>query len=675
MRFSRIYVLAAAMASPMMFAQECAPAVGGDAQQEQAAAAYPLHEAAARGDVDACRRILWKEVYDMNVDRQDAEGRTALHMAAAHDQEAVCTLLLRYGANAFAHDAKGRTPVMLAAENGAVKACVPLLLMGALDDSDRLLSCKSPVQIALEHEHAQTLYLLLTSISPKFLEHIEKLAAPGKLVTELKPYRDALQRARNAENSSSSGSNWGKLALHYWECINGRRGFAELPCIPLLAELNPGALSVETLRGMVRAGADMEATLPTGSSPQTALEMAVKRADVQLCAALLEAGANPNRRDKFGRTPLHELPFREESAELARLLIQAGADPNAEDDDHITPFRRNLQMGDIYLNIRRELAAGPIKVRGEEPLALAAALNDTETCERLIQEGADVNAVSRQGGKTPLQWAAILGNVELIHKLLAAGANPYTKGHTVLCAAAGANQVASCAALLDAGVSPICEQYGWTEPVLHQAARMGAHQVCKLLLERGMDPNALDRGARTALMIAADHGQHRERICEQLLAAGARADLAAKDGTTALHNAAGCVFWYSDTLVRKLLAAGADVNATNQWYDTPLHLAVRIGSVQACRTLLEAGAEPSLSIRSVAKVTGDGHIMRDSRDLPKRLEIGVTPLEFARALAKDRSYQRGDSKCDRQGVLSLLEEYAAKVESKAAEAEATEPQE
>ena len=653
----------AAMSASVVIAQESAPAASEAAKPEQAVAAYPLHEAAARGDVEACRRIL-RENESMDLNRRDVEGRTALHVAAAHDHEEICTLLLRNGAYAFAEDDRGRTPVMLAAESGAEKACVPLMLMGALGNPDDLSKCMRPVRMALEREHAQTLYLLLTSISPKFLEHIEKLATPGTPVPAMPLYRDALQRARNQWDKEGDAytpnCSWGKLALHYWECINGRSTLKDLPCIPMLAAMKPDVLSTAALREMVQAGADIEAVMPSDNTPRTALEIAVVNADVRLCAMLLEVGADPMHRNRFGKTPLHQLPSSEASVELARLLLQAGADPNAEDDNHFTPFWNNLRHGELYLNIRRELAAGPIKVQVEEPLVLAASLNYTDTCERLIQEGADVNAVWKKRYMTPLYWAAVIGNVELMHMLLKAGANPSTEEFSVFCEAAAVNNVESCAALLDAGVSPVHETRGWTTTALHRAAGAKAYQVCKMLLEKGMDPNVLDRDNRTPLMVVAGEGQRGERICDLLLAAGARAELADKDGTTALHEATRSMsMLYSDTLVCKLLAAGADVNATNKWYDTPLHCAVQSGNVQACRTLLEAGADLSLSVRSIAKVTKEGHIMWNSRDLPKRLEIGSTPLELARAFLKyGRSYSQ---------LLSVLEEYATKAENKPAE--------
>jgi ankyrin repeat protein len=78
---------------------------------------------------------------------------------------------------------------------------------------------------------------------------------------------------------------------------------------------------------------------------------------------------------------------------------------------------------------------------------------------------------------------------------------------------------------------------------------------------------------------------------EALLARDARAVAAerAADGTTALHWA---VYHDDLKLAERLLAAGADPNARNDYEATPLGEAAVVGNVAMIRRLLEAGADP-----------------------------------------------------------------------------------
>jgi ankyrin repeat protein len=48
-------------------------------------------------------------------------------------------------------------------------------------------------------------------------------------------------------------------------------------------------------------------------------------------------------------------------------------------------------------------------------------------------------------------------------------------------------------------------------------------------------------------------------------------------------------------MVELLAAAGANVNATSNYGDTPLHLCVTSCNVEAAQTLLRAGANPAIS--------------------------------------------------------------------------------
>ncbi|XP_068784033.1 cyclin-dependent kinase 4 inhibitor B-like [Struthio camelus] len=66
-----------------------------------------------------------------------------------------------------------------------------------------------------------------------------------------------------------------------------------------------------------------------GGGPSDRLASAAARGDVEEVRALLEAGADPNGTNSFGRTPLQVMMLG--SPRVAELLLQRGADPNRAD--------------------------------------------------------------------------------------------------------------------------------------------------------------------------------------------------------------------------------------------------------------------------------------------------------------------------------------------------------
>ena len=74
---------------------------------------------------------------------------------------------------------------------------------------------------------------------------------------------------------------------------------------------------------------------------------AVKAGDVEDVRSLLKAGADPNARDEWRDTPLHEATYVqnvsgsgiEAAMEIIRLLLKAGANPNATNEAGHAPGR------------------------------------------------------------------------------------------------------------------------------------------------------------------------------------------------------------------------------------------------------------------------------------------------------------------------------------------------
>lgn len=94
----------------------------------------PLHVAAAAtgpAGVNAPAVVKKLALYEADLNAQDDQGQTALHVAVAKGHPQVVRMLLYYDALPSLQDKKGRTPLMLAAAQGDVDLVRLLLAHGA----------------------------------------------------------------------------------------------------------------------------------------------------------------------------------------------------------------------------------------------------------------------------------------------------------------------------------------------------------------------------------------------------------------------------------------------------------------------------------------------------------------------------------------------------------------
>jgi uncharacterized protein len=334
---------------------------------------------------------------------------------------------------------------------------------------------------------------------------------------------------------------------------------------------------------------------------------AVKRGDREAVRTYLARRADVNAREADGTTALH-WAVRADDAEGVAVLLRAGANVNAANRYGITP------------------------------LWLAGTNGNAAVIETLIKAGANVDA-ALPSGETALLVATRSGSTDAVRALLAHGANANVKenayGQTPLMLAASENHAEVCRLLIESGarlnaattiVEPqklfLSQSYRGGFAPLHYAARQGAIEAGRVLLDARADLNAQEPDGISPLVLALFNGHY--DFAAMLIEGGADVNLADKGGRTPLYQAldmrrlefiAGrpAPKWTDRrdalALAKLLLDYGADPNATltqrqpdrksaspsDTWLaagTTPFLKAAKNADIPAMRLLLDYGADP-----------------------------------------------------------------------------------
>jgi uncharacterized protein len=157
-----------------------------------------------------------------------------------------------------------------------------------------------------------------------------------------------------------------------------------------------------------------------------ALADASMNGDLNAMHALLKAHADPNARGAFGTPALHWRVHVDDVVEAKRLL-KAGADPNALTERGVSPLSIAVSNGNSEM-VKLLLGAGADPNRpeptGETLLMKASAVGVVDVVEQLLKRKAPVDARDPSYGQTALMFAARSGHADVVSTLLAHGANP-----------------------------------------------------------------------------------------------------------------------------------------------------------------------------------------------------------------------------------------------------------
>jgi ankyrin repeat protein len=249
------------------------------------------------------------------------------------------------------------------------------------------------------------------------------------------------------------------------------------------------------------------------------------------------------------------------------------------------------------------LAASSATASPTTSVADAARNGDVAQVRQLIKSGADVNAPATDGS-TALLFAAYDSDAEMIKALLGAGANPNLANHfgvTPLLQSSRYGDESSMEALLKGGADIQKAQREGETPLM-AAARAGSVPAVKLLLKHGADPNATESLQDESALMWATAEDHLD-VVDALLVAGANPNLKArvsdltKRSTRTDFPTGGftAVMWAArngdETIIRRLVAGGADLKIANGDGATPLMLTIINDRFDLAVKLLDLGAD------------------------------------------------------------------------------------
>lgn len=343
-----------------------------------------IADAAEQLDFDLISRLLALQV---DVNKPQGDGMSALHWAVYHDQPQIVSQLLSAGANVSSTNKFGIAPLTIACQNGS-EIVVKLLLRHNADPNT--VRDGNEAVLATASRSADTAV-------------VKSLLSAGAAI--------------NRKDSN------GQTAL-MWAAAAGNSEIVEL---------------------LLRHDADQTIVLDSGF---TALFFAVRNGHINVVKQLLSDDTDVNQvlqntkarnNSSSGGMSLLMLAIENAHFELAQFLLEAGADPN-DDRTGFTPLQalswvRKPEIGD--------------NDRGNPPPRGSGKLTSLAFAKKLVEHGADVNLPKRTNGgrrlrisvkgTTPFLCAASTADMDYMQTLIELGADPQVKNtknqHAVFMAA------------------------------------------------------------------------------------------------------------------------------------------------------------------------------------------------------------------------------------------------
>lgn len=281
--------------------------------------------------------------------------------------------------------------------------------------------------------------------------------------------------------------------------------------------------------------------------------------------------------DAFGNTAVHRAV---EAGDLDALTaaIRDGVNVNALNRYHVAALSVAVQQGNLAaVSALLRAGADPHVIKGEgEPVMMTAArTGNIDVLKALVEAGGDVNVRDRFYGQTPVMWAAIEDHADIIAELVARGADVNARANVLEGEPTWRYGKDSRNGINGEALQNFNTNFskGGLTPLMY-AARQGASNAAKVLLEHGANAATTDPEGFSPLHIAIMNGRY--DTAAVLVNNGASASQPDRSGQTplfALVDMRSLLWTYnrptprtqneisSLDLAKLLIAKGAPVNA------------------------------------------------------------------------------------------------------------------
>lgn len=574
-----------------------------------------------------------------DINAQDADGNTALHIASKVNEADLVTFLIIKGADTEITNNFGETPLHIAVKNDNVDCAKNLIALKAnifaKDDEDN-----SVIQIALAKDELwydiminqktaelrdingeNIVHYFVRTGDEKAIDFCIKNALPLSVKNNegKTPVNLCFDDAENFNSIKIAA----KLLQGGAECVRGDFAYFEdavrshNPLLRFTDGQTP--LHIATISGhtgivkyllteksSIRLSDLLQAQDIAGSTP---LHEAVRYGQVEIAKLLLESGAKIDALDAVGKTPFLLIIPENKQYEMYSTLLSFNAKATEKDMFGDTVLHV-ATMANVSTKVLQLLVSygSPVNERNKQgitPLSLAIEKNNTPHVIFYAQNGADINAQDMQGN-TPLGRALESPSIDMLKTLitpknvLSKDSDGQTPLHIAIIKDSPFEYIQY---LIDSGADVNARNKNG-DSVLYLAVKKNKKDVGDLLLSRNADIFATNTENNSPLRIALTEGGE----VQDWLITSRTLNIVDGSGNTPLHYAAE---WNLKEALSSLIQKGANVNAVNSNGESALFSAVKADSPEIIQLLVENG------------------IITDTRSNLTRDHLGNTPLHYA----------------------------------------------